>query len=502
MPENNKAPNRRPARRRLACASRLVCLIGVTMLGGCALNPATDGPDLVLMSESKEVELGRQMHPEVLKAFPRYADEELQLYVQALGDRLASTSHRNELEYHFTVVEDDTVNAFALPGGYIYVSRGLIAHMNSEAELAAVIGHEIGHVTARHAVRQQSRATLLNTLGSAVGVATGVPIAGGVANIAGGALVRGYGRALELEADGLGAEYLAKAGYPTGAMIDVIDILKQQEKFEIDRARLERREAQVSHGFFSTHPDNDRRLAEVVHAAKKLGPGTPDVHHSDTFHSQVDGLEFGDSGWGGVVRDSMHYNLPYRIKFKLPDGWHTSGKPDRLLAMAPQGEAALQVSAQPINNMRTPRYFMVRQLGLTLRDGQEVTVAGMPAYLAIAERAESPYGRRPVRYAVIFDEGNGFAYIFSGAGENDARGTATDNLFIPAIFSLGKLDADDFAAAEPLAIEFILAEPGMTFASLAAESPLSAYAEQQLRLLNNQYLDGEPQPGERIKIIR
>lgn len=480
----------------------LISLAGVLGPSGCALNPATGGPDFVLMSEAKEIELGRELHKQVLQTFPAYPDDELQQYVQSLGERLARTSHRSELEYHFTVVDDDTVNAFALPGGYIYVSRGLIAHMNSEAELAAVIGHEIGHVTARHSVRQQSRASVLNTLGSAVGIATGVPAAGGVANIAGGALVRGYGRSLELEADGLGAEYLAKAGYPTEAMIDVIDILKQQERFEIDRARLEHREPQVNHGFFSTHPDNDRRLAEVVDAAKRLGPGVPDAGHPETFFSRVDGLQYGDSGWGGVVRHGMHYNPRYQIKFKLPAGWHSAGKPDGLLAVAPQGDAALQISAQPINGMRTPRYFMVRELGLELRDGREITVDGMPAYLAIAERAESPYGRRPVRYAVIFDETNGFAYVIRGAGENDARSIAADDRFIPSIFSLGKLEAGDHAIAEPLRVKVIRAGADTTFASLAAESPLSAYAEQQIRLLNNSYPDGEPEPGAYVKIVQ
>ncbi|CAN5169178.1 M48 family metalloprotease [soil metagenome] len=479
----------------------LMCLLASPLVGGCALNPATGGPDLVLMSEGKEIDLGRRMHPEVLKTFPRYPDEALQAYVQALGDRLARTSHRNELEYHFTVVDDDAVNAFALPGGYIYVSRGLIAHMNSEAELAAVIGHEIGHVTARHAVRQQSRATLLDTMAQTVGVATGVPIASGVAGIAGSALVRGYGRSLELEADEIGAEYLTRAGYPTAAMIDVIDILKQQEKFAMDRARAEGRTPPVNHGFFSTHPDNDRRLAEVVNAAQKLGPGSPDAGESEAFYDRVDGLVYGDTAWGGVVRDGMYYNVPYRIKMKLPEGWRTTAQADSLLAIAPEGDAALQISAQPIRNMRSPGYFMVRQLGLSLREGKEVTVAGMPAYLAIAERADSPYGRRPVRYAVIFDEGNGFAYVFSGAGENDFRNIASDEYFIPAIFSLDKFDAGDLARAQPLKIQVIRAEPGMTFAALAAESPLSSYAEQQLRLLNDRYPRGEPQPDERIKII-
>ena len=159
------------------------------------------------------------MYKRQLKQYPRYPDQALQAYVQQVGERVARHSHRGQLDYHFTVIDSPDINAFALPGGYIYIHRGLMAYLGSEAELAAVLGHEVGHVTARHGVRQQSQSTAWGVLGQAVAMGTGVGAAADVTGVLGNAVVRGYGRDMELEADGLGAEYLARGGYDPQAMI-------------------------------------------------------------------------------------------------------------------------------------------------------------------------------------------------------------------------------------------------------------------------------------------
>src|SRR5688572_22830979 len=194
----------------------------VAVVGGCATNPVTGGKDVVLMSESQEVEMGRKAHPQVLQQYGRYDDEALQQYVTSVGQRIAASSHRSDLQYTFTVLDSADVNAFALPGGYVYVTRGIMAYLNSEAELAAVLGHEIGHVTARHSVRQQTGATAAGVGAMVVGILTGSGDLANVANAAGTALVRGYGRDMELEADRLGAEYLNRIGYEPEEMIDVV----------------------------------------------------------------------------------------------------------------------------------------------------------------------------------------------------------------------------------------------------------------------------------------
>ena len=239
-------------------------LLIAALCGGCATNPVTGKADVVTMTAEQEVAIGRDAHPKVLQKYGRYEDEELQAYVSGIGRRIAAVSHRPDLQYTFTVLDTDDINAFALPGGYVYITRGIMAYLNSEAELVAVLGHEVGHVTARHAVRQQTGAAATGVGALLVGILTGSGDLANVANMAGSALVSGYGRDMELEADDIGAQYLDRLGYDPDAMIDVVRLLKNQEMFEIQLARQEGREPRVYHGVFATHPDNDTRLKEVV----------------------------------------------------------------------------------------------------------------------------------------------------------------------------------------------------------------------------------------------
>lgn len=244
-------------------------LVLLNTISSCAVNPATGESDFVMMTEEQEIALGRKNHALVLKQYDVYENKALQAYVQKIGNKVAQKSHRSNLIYRFTVLDSPEVNAFALPGGYIYITRGLMSYLNSEAELAAVLGHETGHVTARHAVRQHSAATATDIIGTILATAAGVQGAGDVLGVLGTAIIRGYGREHELESDRLGAEYLARSGYDPQAMFKVIRVLKNQEEFEKKLAKKEDREPRIYHGVFSTHPDNDTRLKEVVNAAKK-----------------------------------------------------------------------------------------------------------------------------------------------------------------------------------------------------------------------------------------
>lgn len=244
----------------------VAALAGVLALSHCAQNPVTGDKDFVLMSEAQEIQMGLQAHKDVLKEYPALDNAALQAYVTEVGQRLAQQSHRPQLQWHFTVVDSPDVNAFALPGGYVYITRGIMAYLNSEAELAGVIGHEIGHVTARHGVRQQSAQTA-----AGLGAVLGSVLVPGLGNQAGANLLQtlaqawtaGYGREHELESDRLGAQYLARTGYSPQAMIDVIGVLKNQELFAADEARRDGRQPRSYHGTFDTHPSNDTRLKQV-----------------------------------------------------------------------------------------------------------------------------------------------------------------------------------------------------------------------------------------------
>lgn len=264
------------------------------LLGGCAINPASGLPNLVFMSEDKEISIGRGLHEKIVESTPVYQDPQLQAYVDRIGQRLAKDSDRADLPYTFTIIDSPDINAFALPGGYIYINRGLLAYLNSEAQLAAVLAHEIGHVTARHAVKQDtarkssSAVTVLSVL------TTGSSMIGDVTDLWGTAAVMGYGRDLELEADSLGSRYLYRSGYNPNAMIEVIGVLKDHERFA---RRLARETGQKSpatyHGLFATHPRNDERLKEVVATAGKLNQGQRGVDNRAAFRDATEGLLYG-----------------------------------------------------------------------------------------------------------------------------------------------------------------------------------------------------------------
>ena len=243
------------------------CLLAST---GCATNPVSGESNFVLMSEEQEIAMGKKNHVEVMKQYKEYQNPTLQAYVDEIGQKLAEAGHRGHLDYTFTLLDSPQVNAFALPGGYIYITRGIMAYMNNEEQLAGVLGHELGHVTARHGVRQHGAQTAASVIGVLATIATGSKQVAQASSQVGGALVSGYGRQHELEADRLGAEYLARTGYDPEKMLGVVGILKDQEEFEKQRAREEGREPRVYHGVYASHPENDDRLQEVIRAADKF----------------------------------------------------------------------------------------------------------------------------------------------------------------------------------------------------------------------------------------
>jgi len=456
------------------------------------------------MSEKKELELGKQLHVQVIASSGLYPDSDLQEYVNEIGQKLAAVADRNHLQFHFFVLDDDVVNAMALPGGYIYVTRGLIAHLNSEAQLAAVIGHEIGHVDGKHASerdRSQKFSKLLTTL-TAIG--TGSAAASSGADMLGTAAVSGYGRGQELEADALGAKFLAKTGYPTKAVVEGVEILKRREQFEIERARTEDREPKLGKGLFATHPDNDKRFEEAVESANEyITDADTYDENTEEFLDRLNGLRWGPTRTAGVIRNNWFYNSKFGIKMKFPNDWRVDGKPGTLMATSPDNKATMQVFGVVPGRTMTLEQALQRKLGVgEIRELTELTISGMQAILVIGERwGQSPFGPRPVRAAVIKDNRKRQAFIFAGTGRHDLSKIAADEEFISTIFSFDHMKQEEMLLGQPPSIKVVRAEEGTTFAELAKVSSVPAYAEQQLRLINGMYPRGEPVPGQLIKVI-
>jgi predicted Zn-dependent protease len=480
-------------------ASILLVALG-WLVTGCATNPVTGSSDFVLMSEEQEISLGQKYSTEISKEMPAYSDPVLEELVQRVGKKLAQHSHRPGLEYHFTIVDSTRVNAFALPGGYIYITRGMLAYLNSEAELAAVLGHEIGHVTARHSVRQQSTSAVTGILGAVLAASTGIQGADSLTNLAGTAIVRGYGREHELEADRLGAEYLARSGYDPEAMLKVVSVLKNQEAFEVSIAKKEGRQPNVYHGLFSTHPDNDARFREVVDAAKKYKTDGTSRIGRDSYLLRLDGLTFGDSEREGVVRGNHFYHKDLDFSLSFPPGWEINNQTSRVTATPKADDGLVQMTMATLDRQLAPKQFLQQQLKSSkLWRGQTFTANGLQGYTAITV-GDTPYGRRQIRYVIVY-RGNE-VYIFAGtaratdpAGKYDADIVATAKSFHPLTEAERKL-------ATGKKLDIIRAPKGATWSSLAQRSPITHYAEEQLRLLNDQYPAGEPVESEMLKIVR
>lgn len=486
-----------------AALRKFLVAAGVLCLNGCATNPVTGKQDLVLMSEKDEIAVGQQASQQVLQQYRVYNDVELQNYVQYVGEKLAAKSHRPGLTYHFTVLDSKEVNAFALPGGWVYITRGIMSYLNSEAELAAVLGHEIGHVTARHAVRQQSAAQL-TSIGTALGAALipGMGQAGyQLAGVLGEGLLRGYGRDMELEADRLGAEYLARTNYDPDAMLSVLRTLKSQELFEVKLARAEGREPHVYHGLFATHPDSDTRLQEAIANARHVAAvPSPQVGRNE-YLQRIEGLAFGEDTSQGIIRGRDFYNGTLAFAMRFPAGWKIDSQPGRVLAAAPAGDAVMQLSQMPADPRLSPRDYMIQRLGLKqLGNDQKLQIHGFAAHTGTGV-VNTADGQRLARLTVIYFGNN--AFVLAGVTRDPQTMGNFDGRFVETAQSFRAMTPDERKAANQTErVSLVRADAKTSFPSLASATPVTPYPEEQLRLINGRYPQGDIQPGELIKTVK
>lgn len=453
-----------------------------------------------------EIKRAQQLHVQITQTMGVYPDPAVNDYVQQLGLKMAAVSDMPGLEWYFTVLDTNDINAFTTGGGYVYVSRGLMAYLDSEAELAAVLGHEIGHVTAKHQSRQQAQGALANVASVAAAILTRQPALGDLTGVAGTAIVRGYGRDMELEADEIGARYLARAGYDPEAMIRVVATLKVQEQFEKDRARAEGREPRVYHGVFSTHPDNDTRLKEVIAAAgvaKATTTAGGSEDQRERYLHAVNGLAFGSSRGQGMVRDNRFYHANYQFTMAFPQDWHVDNNANELVAVSPDKHNYLQLTAQaPPPGVTGPREFARRALGNRRLDrAEELEINGLDAYTAIIRGDDSPYGKGAnVRYVII--SFNNLMWVIRGASRSDDPYPAGDVLFLSTAKTFRQMRSNEFRLAEPYRLRIVKVPEDTTMEYIASRSPLPKYALEEHRLINGLYPDGEPKAGEYIKFVR
>lgn len=480
------------------------------VLAGLAVALAMSGASVEVSAQSgsrqtiKESASARKAHEQILKAYGLYADQSLQEYVSQLGQRLAKQSELPDAEWKFVVLDDDSINAFTTGCCFVYLHRGLLINLNSEAELASVLGHEIAHVTAKHPQKRMTRGILATLAATAAAIYTGSGAVADLANLGAQAWVQGYGRENELEADRVGLRYATSAGYRPEAMGEVFEMFKRGERFEIARARAEGREPRIYHGLFSSHPAPDARAVQAAKATARLENGPPGgwIDGRDVYLERIDGLTYGSSRAQGIVRGNRFYHAELGITLAFPSGWTIDNQRDRLLAFTPSKDSVVQVTLETPPPNQGPREFLLSRLGgARVAGGEAITVNGMEGY-TLRTLSGSPLdnGAGPVRWIVLYRGKS--AYLVAGASRASRAGVPeADGLIRSAVGTLRGLRPAEFPLAEPYRLRVLTAKAGSRLEDHAETMPEEKYPLETLQLINGLYPDRPLKPGARYKVV-
>jgi predicted Zn-dependent protease len=471
--------------------TRLLAVAFCLSVAACATNPVTGNREISLMSEAEEIAYGQQADSEIRREMGVYDDPEVQRYVADIGQRLAQLSHRPNLPWTFTVVDHQAINAFALPGGYIYITRGILPYLDNEAELAGVLGHEIAHVTARHAAQQLTRSGL-GGIGLTV-LSIFVPATrpfGDVTSAALSVALLKYGRDDERESDRLGMEYASRGGWDPAGVPNFLATL----------ARVDELSARGVPNWLSTHPEPAERVVEAQPIVKKFASDTATEIGRDRYLDSLDGLVVGDNREDGIVRGHRFLHPTLRFALDFPEGWEVTNTPDQVAAQepgqkhymllqrvdAPSGGTLEDVATHSMNAARFQR-----------AEGQRTSLNGADAYVGVYRGQLDGLGRVVMRAAHI-QQGRQVFLLAGFAPEAEYARVERD--IAAAIQSYRPLTQREADAIEPNRLDFYVIRAGDSWQSIAARGGNLVRAA-DLAIMNNHAVADQPEPGLRIKIV-
>jgi predicted Zn-dependent protease len=479
--------------RRLPLLSLIPLLLFAVALGAVGARAAEQAPGAGILTLSDS----EKMHKKMVDSGAVYPDQRVQDYVNRIGQALAANSSRPNVDYVFTVLDSENINAFALPDGHIYVNRGLMAYLDNEAELAGVLGHEIGHVTEYHALRQKTAHTAKSVAAWLAGVTTGSADLYDALNTGGTALVRGYGRDHELEADSVGAVLLHKTGYDPDILLEVIGVLKDQEQYNRMMAKKTGKKFQGYHGLFASHPRNDSRLQQVVRTASELEERPPALIEPEEFRAIISGLAYGKSSKPPEREENRFYHNKLGFTFAHPEGWTVKSGSRAIVTRPGDDSSRITLTIKRKDPNINDRQALSQHLeAARLFEPAAIEQDRMTGLMGVSPAGD---GKNSRRLAVI-NMGR-IAYLFEGEVRDEADFRAEDGKFLALIESFRPMEKKERQGAKPQELVYIQAQPGDTYASLAKKGKLRD-GENQLRLLNGHYPRGKPHAGDWIKIVK
>jgi predicted Zn-dependent protease len=468
-------------------------LIVIATAIACVTNPATGQRQFNILSEGDEVALGKQSDAQIRQEMGVYADQALQDYVNRVGQAMAQKSHRPQLPWTFAVVDASAINAFALPGGYIYLTRGILPFLKDEAEMANVLGHEIAHVTAMHGATAYSRQQGIG-LGLGIGRIFAPENRQGLFSMAEGAfglLFLKNGRDAELEADRLGVGYAANGGWNPSGMAGMLNTLGRLSEASGSSRGVP--------NFLSTHPLPEDRVEKVQAAADAARTSTTTRVNADEFARRIDGLVFGDSREQGIIRGRDFLHPILRMALQFPQGWQISNGAQQVVAQ-PEGDQPMAVMMEIVDDGgRGPAQAgraRMAQAELTERAGESTTINGLPAFVGVWSGGT---GQEAIVARVAFIAHAGRLYQVAGVAAENAFSQA-DPTFRQVIGSFRGMSAAEADRVQPARVDFQTVRSGDTWASLAKSSG-GAVTASALAIMNGADPSSTPKAGTRVRVV-
>jgi len=432
------------------------------VLGSCSVNPATGKQQLNFFSEAQEIQMGQEFDRQVVAEMGLYDDPELQRYVDELGQRLARQSERPDLPWTFRVVDDPAVNAFAVPGGFIYLTRGILAHMTSEAEMVGVLGHEIGHVTAQHSVNQISKQQLAG-VGLGLGMALSEDVAqfGDVLQTGMGLLFLNFSRADERQADDLGFRYVSRVGYPPAAMAELFTTLERVGE-SAGAGRLP--------NWLSTHPNPGNRREAILARVPELPPELRDAPwRARPFLERIDGITFGPNPREGFFRGDTFYHPDLAFQLDFPPEWKRQNTRQAVVAQSPRQDAIVVMTLAEEDSPRSAAQEFFQQAGVEPGNTWRTSARGFDT---VAREFYVSDGTNELRGGVAFLAHGGEVFQILGYSRADAwRGY--ERTLGQTVASFARLRDRELLDVEPMRVELVRLPRDMTLEEFARRYPSS-----------------------------
>jgi predicted Zn-dependent protease len=470
---------------------RRSAVVFLLLAAACAVNPATGHREFSLVSESQEIQLGQQGKADVQRSIGVYPDSAWNAYLTALGTRIARSTERPDLPWSFQVADEPVVNAFALPGGPVFIARGILPYFNSEAELVSVLGHEMGHVTARHSAQQMTRAQLAGIgLGIASAVDSRVARYAGVAQQGLGVLLLKYGRDAEAQADGLGFRYGLRNGWD----------MREGTKMFNTLARVSGDPSQRLPEWQSTHPAPEGRAEhndERVRAAEASGVRFDTLRiDRNGYLRRLEGLVYGEDPRQGYFEGTTFYHPTLKLKFAFPTGWKSQNSVAAVVGGSPNGDAVMAFSGGGTDSPQTVGQRFAAQQGITAGQGTTLSLNGLVAW-TVRFSAATEQGTVVGRGTWIALEGT--TYQFLGYGP-EARGDANDQIFLAIARSFGRLTDPVKLAVQPKRVHIVELRTAQTIVE-AGRANGNTLPDAELASVNGVRVDEVIAAGTLVKVV-